>query len=212
MYRNKFTLIDLVESGYLQDVMNPSVSSKMVFSKRAQEDVEVAGRVNMGSIERQVANVVQSSASSIAERARTTVYGGDVICKVKGDYEAIYNKIVDDLQSKTSLLGSSMSHTDELETAYKESYTAKLGNKEIPKLYLRINNLEEIKGMSDRQKKHLIDDVINNIYFNKDFARTQVSLGLRGKNKRDFFFTNKYSNERKSYSTLCRMWERKVGA
>jgi hypothetical protein len=87
-----------------------------------------------------------------------------------------------------------------------------LGNKEIPKLYLRINNLEEIKGMSDRQKKHLIDDVINNIYFNKDFARTQASLGLRGKNKRDFFFTNKYSNERKSYSTLCRMWERKVGA
>ena len=79
MYRNKYTLIDLVESGYLDDVLNPRTTTKKVFSKREQQDVEVTNNVSMGSLNKQIANVVQASASSVAERARTAVYEGDVV-------------------------------------------------------------------------------------------------------------------------------------
>ena len=212
MYSKKFTLLDIIESGYLDDILKPSIHTKSVYKKRKETDEETSSTVNMGSLNKQIANVVQASASRVATKARTSVYGGQVICRVKGDYELIYNTIVSDLESKASMLGTSLSHSDELETAIKESVTAKLSGREIPKMYLRLNSLEQIQGMTPRQKQRLLDDINENVYFNKDFVRTQASLGLRGKNNRAFFFTEKYSNHRKSYSTLLRMWERKVGA
>jgi hypothetical protein len=71
------------------------------------------------------------------------------------------------------------SNKEEIEMAIKQTMNDYVLGKEMPKLALRINSLEEIKGMNEIKKKNLLYNIIESITFDDDFKETQDKLGLR---------------------------------
>jgi hypothetical protein len=79
----------------------------------------------------------------------------------------------------------------------------KLDNAE-PKLYLRINSLNEIKFMNKQQKEALLKNVVENIYFSDDFKQFREPSMER----HSFIVNNR--NVVRGYDSLKRDFDRKV--
>jgi len=208
LYKAKYTLSQLVKSGVMNELFGTITRERKV-AKSDEINVEELNAFNIMSI---LANLCITALLSYDSNVKAVVRGNSHIqVNVNYDIETSYNAVLSNLQANKTLIQSYANHSQELASALNSQLKFDSKNKDKGKLYLRINNLEEVKSMTPRQKKALLDNIVENIYFNRDFAKAQASLGLRGKNNRDMFFTSLSSGQRKGYSTLCKEWERKVG-
>lgn len=138
--------------------------------------------------------------------------GGDAFY-VKGEirkYSTLqnaYEGVLTTLQNASSSISLLASYGDTITDVFKKirkSDRYRFGDKTEPKLYLRINSLDEIKFMTKEKKDALIKNVIENIYFSDDFKEyREPSM------EKECFIVNK-RNAIRNYDSLKRNFDRKV--
>lgn len=190
LWHKKFTLLDLYRCGYLNDVL-PQISSKYqgkvqenkVFTK---DDIDkptgtsltLKNQVPIESIEKQIAHNVQMhmnyQETPNIKLVSAIAYTGVIKFKIKSnDYNIavdMYNEIVKQIKAMKSTLAYVNSFQNEIEKALKYSMSKELKKKEIPKIALKINDLSQLNGMTQIQKKHIVENIIESILFDDDFS------------------------------------------
>lgn len=118
-----------------------------------------------------------------------------------------YGSVLSTLQGASASLSLLGSYGDVITNIFKKtrkSMRYKLGDKTEPKLYLRITSINEIKNMSEKQKKALINNVVENIYFSDEFKEYREP----SMEKESFIVNNR--NTLRGYESLKRDFDRKV--
>lgn len=204
-YSRKFTLRDIFNN---EDLRKHIPQVKMAKSTNKKEK---KGKYdNYTSLVQNVMVYAENTAKGFFSEYKTSLNGDDILidgklkenCYVNG----IVSNIVAKLESMKEFLASIISNADIIESAISDSIRIKNNSGKEPKLYLRLNDLREIKHMSDTQKKYLIQNIMENIYFNDDFQMTQRNKNLARGNY--VISTRNFIN---SYDSLKTRWERKVG-
>lgn len=190
LWSKKFTLLDLYRCGYLNDVL-PQISSK--YKGKIQEnkvytkdDVEeptgisktLKNQVPIESIEKQIAHNVKLrltyQMNPNKHITKVTAIKGNINFYLKAlDYNTavdMYNDIVKEIKAMKSTLAYVNSFQNEIEKALKYSMSKELKGKEIPKIALKINDLSQLKGMTQIQKKHIVENILESIIFDDDFS------------------------------------------
>jgi hypothetical protein len=120
-------------------------------------------------------------------------------------YQA-YDSVLSILKANASSLTLLSSYGNTIEDVMKKirkSDRYKITKKE-PKLYLRINSINDIKTMNEQQKRALINNIVENIYFSDDFKEFREPSMER----HSFIVNNR--NVVRGYDNLKRDFDRKV--
>lgn len=172
--QRKFTLLEILDSGVLNGYLpNLSNNNKYKTSTTSKGKTILKNGVAIDTIERQIVNGVIMAHSGV----RGTSGRGSVRIYYKAnDYNSgvnKYNDIVATIKSMKSSLKYVNTFSKELKSAYKYSITKAINGEGIPKLALKINSIEEIKGMTPIKKRNLVYAIIENILFDDEFSNVQ---------------------------------------
>jgi len=206
MYNKLFTLSDLFHNQELKKYL-PQVRVNKNGGK-----AKVDYRYNI--VDMDIYNYARMGAMPYMKNI-TMEYGGQFGANhlgVKGElrkhatiYDA-YNGVLETLKSFSGCIGLIQSYGDTITDVMQKIYRSdryKLDNAE-PKLYLRINSLNEIKFMNKQQKEALLKNVVENIYFSDDFKQFREPSMER----HSFIVNNR--NVVRGYDSLKRDFDRKV--
>ena len=172
--QRKFTLLEILDSGALNGYLpNLSNNNKYKTSATSKGKTILKNGVAIETIERQILNGVIVAHSGV----RGTSGRGSVRIYYKAnDYNSgvnKYNDIVATIKAMKSSLKYVNTFSKELKSAYKYSITKAINGEGIPKLALKINSIEEIKGMTPIKKRNLVYAIIENILFDDEFSNVQ---------------------------------------
>lgn len=172
--QRKFTLLEILDSGALNGYLpNLSSNNKYKTNTTSKGKTILKNGVAIDTIERQIVNGVIMAHSGV----RGTSGRGSVRIYYKAnDYNSgvnKYNDIVATIKSMKSSLKYVNTFSKELKSAYKYSITKAINGEGIPKLALKINSIEEIKGMTPIKKRNLVYAIIENILFDDEFSNVQ---------------------------------------
>lgn len=172
--QRKFTLLEILDSGALNGYLpNLSSNNKYKTNTTSKGKTILKNGVAIDTIERQIVNGVIMAHSGV----RGTSGRGSVRIYYKAnDYNSgvnKYNDIVATIKAMKSSLKYVNTFSKELKSAYKYSITKAINGEGIPKLALKINSIEEIKGMTPIKKRNLVYAIIENILFDDEFSNVQ---------------------------------------
>ena len=172
--QRKFTLLEILDSGALNGYLpNLSNNNKYKTSATSKGKTILKNGVAIETIERQILNGVIVAHSGVRG---TTGRGSVRIYYKANDYNSgvnKYNDIVATIKAMKSSLKYVNTFSKELKSAYKYSITKAINGEGIPKLALKINSIEEIKGMTPIKKRNLVYAIIENILFDDEFSNVQ---------------------------------------
>lgn len=204
-YFQKFTLLDLFNNKELKDKL-PYINYRRVVKINYGHGFTTSIKTDTQTIFSKVADISTRSARPFykplkATRSAPTInIGGNLVGDQDDCVNAIYNAIV----GQKTMLTLTANSADMIRDAIKESDTAFLQNGKQSKLYLRVASIEEIKGMSDKQIYNLMKDVMENIMYGDDFAKTQMKYGVKER-------VDLIVKESAPYEIQQENWKRKVG-
>ena len=172
--QRKFTLLEILDSGVLNGYLpNLSNNNKYKTNTTNKGKTILKNGVAIETIERQIVNgviVAHSGVRGITGRGSVRIY------YKANDYNSgvnKYNDIVATIKAMKSSLKYVNTFSKELKSAYKYSITKAINGEGIPKLALKINSIEEIKGMTPIKKRNLVYAIIENILFDDEFSNVQ---------------------------------------
>lgn len=172
--QRKFTLLEILDSGALNGYLpNLSNNNKYKTNTTSKGKTILKNGVAIDTIERQIVNGVIVAHSGVRG---TTGRGSVRIYYKANDYNSgvnKYNDIVATIKSMKSSLKYVNTFSKELKSAYRYSITKAINGEGIPKLALKINSIEEIKGMTPIKKRNLVYAIIENILFDDEFSNVQ---------------------------------------
>lgn len=172
-YNNKYTLSDLFNNPYFRRVL-PQVNYKEL----KNPDGGISRRTNMRSVNRIVFDTSENTARRFLDNMKASRRGDEMEIIGNGDIEscatAVYSACVRAKRSIEFTANNMNIIRSALKAGMKQK--AKTGNE--PKLFLKAESLLQIKSMSDKELRHLLNDVMENIYFNGDFYETQQKFEL----------------------------------
>lgn len=184
-YQKKFTLPELYASGFMDGFLpNPSKRNKYKIIENNKGVPKLKNKISLNNLNHQLVDVIHSNSHNFKRGSvssnRIDIY---LIVRNEREYEQDYDRIVKGIKSAKATLSYVNMFTNELESALTYSMNCEMRGKNVPKLNLRINDLNEIKGMSDTQKRNLAYNVIESILFDDDFNNIQSWNSLKGKNQ-----------------------------
>lgn len=211
-YKKKFTLTELYDSGLLNDILpQPSKRNKFITeSNKKETKVHLKNKIGLNDIERQLIDVIASNSHTFK---RGSVSNGAVHIYLKvaneSEYVQEYNNIIKAVKGAKARLSYVNMFTNEIESALRYSKNLQLSGKEEPKLSLRINDINEIKGMSDLQKRNLAYNIVECILFDDDFSNVQNWNGLKGNKMNGYarYNPSQESPKYRLYKTLKREYD-----
>lgn len=211
-YKKKFTLTELYDSGLLNDILpQPSKRNKFITeSNKKETKVHLKNKIGLNDIERQLIDVIASNSHTFK---RGSVSNGAVHIYLKvaneSEYAQEYNNIIKAVKGAKARLSYVNMFTNEIESALRYSKNLQLNGKQEPKLSLRINDINEIKGMSDLQKKNLAYNIVECILFDDDFSNVQNWNGLKGNKMNGYarYNPSQESPKYRLYKTLKREYD-----
>lgn len=168
-YSQKFTLRDIF--------CNPKLAGKLpiIKYKEIEKDEKTYVRTSVSSIPMFVYSVSRGTARPFYKNM-TAIKLGDAIA-INGDSDFELDEIVDavynGLNSQKYIMSMTANNISMIRDALKESEKERRTNGQTPKLYLRVGSMEEIEGMSRQQIEALMQNVMENLYYNEDFGKTQ---------------------------------------
>ena len=204
-YFQKFTLQDLFNNKELKDKL-PYINFRRVVKINYGQGFTSNVKTDTQTIYSKVADIATSSARPYykplkATRSIPTInIGGNLVGSQDDCVNAIYNAIV----GQKTMLTLTANSADMIRDAIKESDKAFFQKGSEPKLYLRVASIAEIKGMSDKQIYNLMKDVMENIMYGEDFAKTQMKYDVKGR-------IDIAVKESAPYEIRQENWQRKVG-
>ena len=125
------------------------------------------------------------------------IISGEMVGNHDEAVDAVYNA----LQSKRVLFIWTANNVKMIRDALKESEKNK-NNGVSTKLYLRVQSMQQIEGMTKPQIQALLQNVMENIVYGDDFPKTQKKYGVENWN-----LSNKFN-----YNQLKLRWKNRVGA
>ena len=197
-FSQNFTLTDIFNNKKLKDKI-PLINYK----EKELENGRISQRTNAKTVNRQVFDTATSAARPFYKPIKTTrsgdlmIISGELIGDHDGAVDAVYNA----LQSKRVLFIWTANNVKMIRDALKESEKNK-NNGVATKLYLRVQSMQQIEGMTKPQIQALLQNVMENIVYGDDFPKTQKKYGVENWN-----LSNKFN-----YNQLKLRWKNRVGA
>lgn len=204
-YFQKFTLLDLFNNKELKDKL-PYINFRRVVKINYGHGFTSNVKTDTQTIYSKVADIATKSARPYykplnATRSAPIInIGGNLVGDQDDCVNAIYNAIV----GQKTMLTLTANSADMIRDAIKESDKAFFQKGSEPKLYLRVASMAEIKGMSDKQIYNLMKDVMENIMYGEDFAKTQMKYDIRQR-------PDLLEKTGMSYDKRQENWQKKVG-
>lgn len=195
-YSQHFSLLDIFNNKSLRSLI-PLVNYK----EKTDEQGETHRTTSMRSIARFVYDKSVQAARPFydpldAHKMGDTIsISGNLVSGQDDAVEAVYGALV----ANKFAMELIVNNADMIRDALKEAERTKPS----PKLYLKEVSMEQIKAAcrTKRGREAFLQEVMQNLYYSPDYARTQERYGVQG------IQTNSFSYERNRAR-----WARKVGA
>ena len=197
-YSQIFTLKDIFNNKKLKDKL-PLVNYK----EKELENGKISQRTNAKTINRFVFDTATSAARPFYKPIKTTRSGDLMIIsgELVGEHDEAVDAVYNALQSKSVLFIWTANNVKMIRDALKESEKNK-NNGVATKLYLRVQSMQQIEGMTKPQIQALLQNIMENIVYGDDFPKTQKKYGVENWN-----LSNKFN-----YNQLKLRWKNRVGA
>lgn len=209
MYNKLFTLSDLFHNeelkGYLPQVY-------ITNRKNGYTDVKFKHtRYGEFNYVDEIITITKIGAMPYMKKPTISMSADGIVCsgeiRKNSTIQQAYEGVLYALQANATSIGFIGSYNTEITDVMKKirrSDRYKNGDLSEPKLYLRINSLNEIKYMTQKEKEALLKNVVENIYFSDDFKQYREPSMER----HSFIVNNR--NVLRGYDSLKREFDRKV--
>lgn len=194
-----FTVRDILSNKQLKGKM-PYIQYK----EKETETGEVSKRTQALTVRKQVFDTATNSASPFYSPLVTQKVGDQLILdgNLTGDHDQCVDAVYTALKGIRAELIWTANTTNILRYAMKETERNKRTFGIDSKLYLRVQSMEQIQGMSMSQRQALLKDIVDNVYFGDDFPETQKKFKVDELVEGGIY---NYKQEKEN-------WKRKVGA
>ena len=174
-YSQNFTLTDIFNNKKLKDKI-PLINYK----EKELENGKISRRTNAKTVNRQVFDTATSAARPFYKPIKTSRSGDVMIIsgELVGDHDGAVDAVYNALQAKKSILIWTANNADMIRSALKESEKNKRNRGIDSKLYLRVQSMQQIEGMSKQEIQALMENIMENIFYGDDFPETQKKYGV----------------------------------
>lgn len=175
-YSQIFTLKDIFNNKNLKNKI-PLINYKEI----ERDYGKVSVRTNMKTINRQVFDTATSAARPFYRGIKTTRAGDRMIIsgEMVGDHNAAVDAVYSALLAKKQVLEWTVNDVDLIRSALKEAEkNNRIYGIKSP-LYLRVQSMMQIEGMTKQQINGLLDNIVENIVFGDDFPETQKKYNVK---------------------------------
>ena len=175
-YSQIFTLTDIFNNKKLKDKL-PLINYK----EKELENGKISTRTNVKTVNRQIFDTATSAARPFYKPILTTrsgdiiTIGGDLV----GDHDEAVDAVYNALLTKKEILVWTANNADMIRDALKESEKNKRKNGINSKLFLRVQSMQQIEGMSKREIEALLSNIMENIFYGDDFPQTQRKYNVK---------------------------------
>lgn len=174
-YSQRFTLTEIFNNKELKDVI-PLVNYK----EKEREDGKISTRTNMKSIKQLIVDASTKGARPYYKPLIVRRSQGSVVLtgKLVGDQDACVDAVYSSILAKRVFMIWTANNMDMVRSALKEAEANKKKTGIDTKLFLRVNSIEEIKGMNWREAQAFLNNVMENIYYSDNFPKTAKKFGV----------------------------------
>ncbi len=158
-------------------------------------------QTNVKSVSSLVYDKARASARPFYKPLNASKSGNYIVLDGKTDtpLSTIVDVVYGQMLSLKQMLIITANDTDMIRSAIKESGRVRQKGGKEPKLYLRVGSLQQIEGMSNRERNKLINDIMKNLFFGGDFPETQKKFGV-----------DKMFSQGRSYEQRKKEWLREI--
>lgn len=174
-YSQIFSLTDIFNNKKLKDKI-PLIN----YREKELENGKISRRTNAKTINRLVFDISTSAARpfykpiTTQRSGDTMIIGGNLVGDHNSAVDAVYNALL----SQKQVMLYTVNNADMIRSALKEAEKNKRKYGTNSKLYLRVQSMTEIEGMSKREIQALLDNIMENIFYGDDFPETQKKYGV----------------------------------
>lgn len=160
-------------------------------------------RTSMKTVSELVKNTAVNAARPFYKPLKPILSNDMVILdgNLDGDHDAAVDAVYNAISAQKSVISYTANNGDIIRDALKESEKTRRTYGLNSKLYLRVQSMQEIEGMSKWQIEALMSDIMENIVYGDDFPATKEKWNVQ----------NMPTNSRLNYAERKAQWERKVG-
>lgn len=175
-FSQNFTLADIFNNKNLRDKL-PLIN----YREKELENGRVSRRTNAKTVNRQVYDTAKSSARPFykpmvaTQSGNTLIISGELVGELDSAVDAVYNGLL----AKKQVILWTANNADMIRDALKESEKNRRNNGLSSKLYLRVQSMQQIEGMSKPQIQALMSDIMENIVYGDDFPATQKKWNVQ---------------------------------
>lgn len=197
-FSQNFTLVDIFNNKKLRNKI-PLIN----YREKELENGKISRRTNAKTVNRQVFDTAKSSARPYykpmvaRQSGDTLVIGGELV----GSLDDAVNAVYDGLMAKKQILIFTANNADMIRDALKEAEKNRRNYGIQTKLYLRVQSMQQIEGMTKKQLSYLMNDIMENIVYGDDFPATQKKWKVQ-----EMAVKSPYTYEQRKEK-----WQQKVG-
>lgn len=199
-FSQNFTLLDIFNNKKLRNKI-PLIN----YREKELENGKISRRTNAKTVNRQVFETAKSSARPFytpmvaSQSGDKLIIGGEL--RINSEPEDVVDAIYNDLLAKKQILIFTANNADMIRDALKEAEKNRRNYGIQTKLYLRVQSMQQIEGMTEKQVAYLMNDIMENIVYGDDFPATQKKWKVQ-----EMAVKSPYNYEQRKEK-----WQQKVG-
>lgn len=199
-FSQNFTLVDIFNNKKLRNKI-PLIN----YREKELENGKISRRTNAKTVNRQVFETAKSSARPFytpmvaSQSGDKLIIGGEL--RINSELEDVVDAVYNDLLAKKQILIFTANNADMIRDALKEAEKNRRNYGIQCKLYLRVQSMQQIEGMTEKQVAYLMNDIMENIVYSDDFPATQKKWNVQ-----EMVVKSPYTYEQRK-----EQWQQKVG-
>lgn len=199
-FSQNFTLVDIFNNKKLRNKI-PLIN----YREKELENGKISRRTNAKTVNRQVFDTAKSSARPFynhmvaSQSGDKLIIGGEL--RINSELEDVVDAVYNGLLAKKQILIFTANNADMIRDALKEAEKNRRNYGIQCKLYLRVQSMQQIEGMTEKQVAYLMNDIMENIVYSDDFPATQKKWNVQ-----EMVVKSPYTYEQRK-----EQWQQKVG-
>lgn len=199
-FSQNFTLVDIFNNKKLRNKI-PLIN----YREKELENGKISKRTNAKTVNRQVFDTAKSSARPFynpmvaSQSGDKLIIGGEL--RINSELEDVVDAVYNGLLAKKQILIFTANNADMIRDALKEAEKNRRNYGIQCKLYLRVQSMQQIEGMTEKQVAYLMNDIMENIVYSDDFPATQKKWNVQ-----EMVVKSPYTYEQRK-----EQWQQKVG-
>lgn len=199
-FSQNFTLVDIFNNKKLRNKI-PLIN----YREKELENGKISRRTNAKTVNRQVFDTAKSSARPFynpmvaSQSGDKLIIGGEL--RINSELEDVVDAVYNGLLAKKQILIFTANNADMIRDALKEAEKNRRNYGIHCKLYLRVQSMQQIEGMTEKQVAYLMNDIMENIVYSDDFPATQKKWNVQ-----EMVVKSPYTYEQRK-----EQWQQKVG-